>query len=124
MHKSSCSKYLLTACIAFSLALAASVFGQGVTTSAITGFISDKSGAPVSGATVTIVHVPSGTRAIAVTHSNGQYSVSGLRVGGPYTVTVAAKDAESATQSDIYLGLDHPQTVDLALSSGVVVLEA
>ena len=125
MHKSPRTKYLLTACIAFSLALATSVFGQGVTTSAITGFISDKTGAPVAGATVTIVHVPSGTRATAVTHSNGQYSVSGLRVGGPYTVTVAAKDAESATQSDIYLGLDHPQTVDLAISSsGVVVLEA
>src|SRR5277367_3215017 len=104
MHKSSCTKYLLAACIALSLTLASSVFGQGVTTSAINGFITDKSGTPVSGATVTVLHVPSGTRATTVTRASGQYAITGLRVGGPYTVSVTARGNEPGSQSDIYLG--------------------
>src|ERR1019366_9707601 len=116
MQKPSCSKYLLTAIIAFSLTLASSVFGQGVTTSEINGFVTDKTGTPVSGATVTVVHDASGTRASTVTRSSGQYSISGLRVGGPYTVTVAAKGFEASTQNEVYLGLDQAQTVDLTVS--------
>ncbi len=124
MHKSSRLVNLLAVCVAFSFAFASSAFGQGVTTSAINGFITSKSGAPVSGATVTVTHEPSGTHSTTVTRTSGQYSISGLRPGGPYTVTVTAKDNEPTTQNDIYLGLDHPQSVDLVLSSGIVVLEA
>jgi len=71
-----------------------------------------------------VVHDASGTRASTVTRSSGQYSISGLRVGGPYTVSVSAKGFEESTQHEIYLGLDHAQTVDLTVSSEVVVLEA
>lgn len=124
MQKSSLTKYLLAACIAFSLTLTSAVFGQGVTTSGITGLVTDKNGGALSGATVTAVHEPSGTRAATVTGSGGRYSITGLRVGGPYTVTITSKDNESTTQQDIYLGLDHPQTVDASLSTAVVVLEA
>jgi hypothetical protein len=124
MHKSSRTKYLLAALIAFSLSLASSVFGQGVTTSAINGTVTDKNGAPVSGATVTVLHEPSGTVSSTVTHGNGQYSISGLRVGGPYTVTVAPKGFEPSKQSEVYLGLDHPQEVDLSVTTEVVVMEA
>ncbi len=124
MHKPSRTKYLLTALIAFSLTLATSVFGQGVTTSAINGFVTDKNGAPVSGATITVLHDASGTVSSTVTHSNGAYSISGLRVGGPYTVSVSAKGFEASKQSEVYLGLDHPQEVDLSVSNEVVVMEA
>jgi hypothetical protein len=124
MHKSSRTKYLLTALIAFSLTLASSVFGQGVTTSAINGFVTDKTGAPVSGATITVLHDPSGTVSSTVSHANGAYSISGLRVGGPYTVSVSGRGFEPSKQSEIYLGLDHPQEIDLSVSNEVVVMEA
>ena len=124
MHTPSRTKYLLTALIAFSLTLTSAVFGQGVTTSAINGFITDKSGTPVSGATVTVTHVPSGSRSTAVTRSSGQYSITGLRVGGPYTVSVSSPGNQPASQGEVYLALDHPQSVDLTVSNEVVVLEA
>src|SRR5450432_3375920 len=65
-------------------------FGQGTTTAAVGGTVSNKDGSPVGGATVTIIHVESGTRAVTTTRANGQYNATGLRVGGPYTITATA----------------------------------
>ena len=60
------------------------------TTSAISGQITNEGGAPVAGASVTALHVPSGTRATVETDASGNYALRGLRIGGPYTVTVSA----------------------------------
>ncbi|MCX6932806.1 MAG: carboxypeptidase-like regulatory domain-containing protein, partial [Verrucomicrobia bacterium] len=89
-----------------ALALAPAAFAQGITTSAITGFVTDKQEKPVAGAAITAVHEPSGTRATAVTRANGQYNLSGLRVGGPFTISASAKDLVAEPQRDVYLGLD------------------
>ena len=124
MQKSSRTKYLLTALIAFSLSLASSVFGQGLTTAALNGTVTDRSGNPLSGATVTIVHVESGTKAVAVTRDNGQYNVSGLRVGGPYSVSAAKTNLETQDKQGIYISLDENAVVDFRLTSEVVTLEA
>ena len=59
-------------------------------TSALRGQITDTAGNAVSGATVTIVHAPTGTRSIQTTNAAGVYDARGLRVGGPYTVEVTA----------------------------------
>ncbi|MBU6269636.1 MAG: carboxypeptidase regulatory-like domain-containing protein, partial [Sphingomonadales bacterium] len=83
-------RYFLAASVAsltLATAIATPAFAQE-TTSAITGQVTDDSGAAVSGAKVTVVHVPSGTRSTATTDGTGNYSLRGLRVGGPYTVTV------------------------------------
>lgn len=59
-----------------------------VTTASIRGQVTDANGAAVSGASVTIVHTPSGSADTATTDANGVFSERGLRVGGPYTITV------------------------------------
>src|SRR5687768_4983129 len=86
-----------------SLAIAGAAFGQGITTSAISGFVNSAQGTPVAGATVTIVHEPSGTRATTTTRQNGQYNVSNLRVGGPYTVTVSGPGAPTTPNTNVFL---------------------
>lgn len=96
------------------LALAATAYGQGITTSAINGFVNNAQGAPVSGATVTAVHEPSGTRSTATTRANGGFELSNLRVGGPYTVTVSAPGVAIDAQRDIYV--EAGRAVDLTLS--------
>ncbi len=54
------------------------------TTAALRGVALDEAGAPIAGATVTIIHTPSGTKTTLVTDAAGVFDARGLRVGGPY----------------------------------------
>jgi hypothetical protein len=116
-------KWILAGAVALAFTAATSMFAQGVTTAAISGLVTDSSGNGVAGADVTIVHVASQTKAITVTRSNGEYDVSGLRPGGPYSVTVGGKGYQTETQEGVYLALDRAASVDFKLSSAVVTLE-
>jgi hypothetical protein len=118
-------KCLLVAGVAaLALALGTSAYAQGVTTSGINGFVTDKSGKPVSGAVITLLHEPSGTRATTTTHPNGQYTISGQRVGGPYTVSVSGKEFQPQSQKDVYLSLDQGQMINFEVSTEVIAMEA
>ncbi len=70
------------------------------TTSTIRGSVT-AGGAPVAGATVTIVNVPTGTTSTSVTDGNGGFIANGLRPGGPYTVSVAATGFAKTQVTDI-----------------------
>jgi hypothetical protein len=59
------------------------------TTSGINGIVTGADGKPVAGATVTIVHVESGSTNTVTTDAAGRYAARGLRAGGPYTITVS-----------------------------------
>ena len=62
-------------------------YSQGVTTGTITGVVMN-AGQPVSGAAVIAIHLPSGTSYEARSRTDGRFVVPGVRVGGPYSVTV------------------------------------
>jgi hypothetical protein len=100
------------------------MFGQGVTTSGVSGFVTDKDGKPIAGAGVTVVMVASGTRYTGMTRTTGQYTLSGLLPGGPYTVTATAPGFPPAERNDVYLTLGTTGAVDLALSTEIVKMEA
>ncbi len=73
--------------VAFFLMFAAVMQAQ-VTTSSMSGQVTDADGA-VIGATVVATHVPSGTTYGTVTNIEGRYNLNGMRVGGPYNVEVS-----------------------------------
>ena len=73
--------------LALMLLFTTSIMAQ-VTTSSINGKVV-AGNEDVIGATVTAVHVPSGTTYNAVTNSSGRYTIQGMRVGGPYKVTIS-----------------------------------
>ncbi len=118
------AKYLLSFLLAMSCFLTPTAWGQGITSSALSGYVSGPDGKTLSGATVVVVHEPTGTRATTETRANGQFNLSGLRVGGPYTVTVSSRTYRTETRSDVFLDLGAAQELSFSLSSEVVKLEA
>lgn len=92
------------------------------TTSEISGVVTDQNGA-VAGATVTALHVPTGTKATTLTRKDGRYNLPNLRVGGPYEVTVSFVGYKPETQSNITLLLGQEHNLDFKLSSQVQQLE-
>ncbi len=97
----------------FAVVLAAPMAQAQETTSQLSGFVVGDDGQPVAGAKVTIVHVPSGTTSTATTNASGQFSATGLRVGGPYRVTAQAEGMQEAAVEDLYTRLSERTSVTL-----------
>ncbi|MEO7052206.1 MAG: TonB-dependent receptor [Rhodanobacter sp.] len=88
---------------------------QNVTTSGVSGRVLDAKGQPVVGATVTIIHQPSGTTKSVVTDNDGRYTAQGLRVGGPFEIS--ANNAGQTIQRDnVYLQLGRPSSINLSMA--------
>jgi outer membrane receptor protein involved in Fe transport len=86
------------------------------TSAAISGRVVDSSGQPVAGATVQIVHVPSGTTKVVTTDASGRYSAQGMRVGGPFDVTVSKEGMTQSEKDDVYLRLAQDTDVSLIMA--------
>ncbi|HVL69246.1 MAG TPA: carboxypeptidase regulatory-like domain-containing protein [Vicinamibacterales bacterium] len=103
------------------LALPVLAAAQGVTTGSLSGVVKDAQEKPVAGATVLALHVPSGTTYEATTRPDGRYSIPGMRVGGPYSVTVApaagAAGFEAQTQDDVMINLGVGTDLDFIVRS-------
>jgi hypothetical protein len=89
-------------------------FGQGETTSAIVGRVSDASGAAVAGATVTAIHAETRTKREAVTDESGRFSFAQLKPG-LYSVSVEAAGFEAQRNEAVSAGLGQKQSVDFIL---------
>ncbi len=96
---------------------AAPVFAQS-TSAGVGGSVVGADGQPVAGAEVTITHVESGTVSRAVTDAGGRYVSRGLRVGGPYTITVNKAGVGTDTEDGVFLNLNQVSTVNAQLNTG------
>src|SRR5213593_4553611 len=95
---------------------------QGVTTAAIAGVVTDSSGAPLEAARVVAVHGPSGTAYAAVSRADGRFTIPGMRVGGPYRVSVALVGYRQEVQDEIQLTLGGTADLRFALARASVEL--
>jgi outer membrane receptor protein involved in Fe transport len=94
-----------TAVVVLALLGTTALYAQGVTTSSIRAVVKDPGGTPLAGARVTAVHTPSGTTYGGSTSQDGRVTIPGMRIGGPYQVTVAAIGFERQVRGEIYLTL-------------------
>ena len=106
--------------------LASITFGQ-VTTSGMSGKIYGTDKVTLPGATVVVVHTPSGTLYSTLTDNDGFFRISNMKVGGPYKITITYIGYSTFTKDDIMLSLgqtlslNQTLTVEAATISGVVV---
>src|SRR6266702_6510731 len=112
--------YALAAAAALS-AVTSTIEAQGVTTAAITGTVTDSTGARLDGARVIAVHGPSGTTYTATTRADGRFTIPGMRVGGPYKVSAALVGYRQEVQEGISLTLG--VTADLRFQLRQVAVE-
>ncbi|VXB45191.1 Oar protein [Luteimonas sp. 9C] len=117
-HRARLSKLSLGLIVALA---AAPAFAQ-TTSAGVGGQVTGAGGAPVTGAEVTIVHTESGTVSRATTDASGRYNARGLRVGGPYTITVTKAGEGTRTEDNVYLNLNQVNTVDAALTGDMTTL--
>ena len=112
----------LAASAAMLLASSA-LLAQGVTTAALAGTVSGPDGAGINGAIVSATHVPSGTSYARQTRPDGRYTITGMRVGGPYRINVRAVGFEP--QAHVVTTMDLGVTTDLSvqMSRAVVRLD-
>ena len=113
--------------IAVVLMCTTSIMAQ-ITTSGINGRVT-ADGDDVIGATIEAVHIPSGTRYMAVTNAKGMYSINGMRVGGPYEVKISYIGYETKVMKGITLVLAETYSLNTSLSEdaqqlGEVVVSA
>lgn len=95
-------------------AMLATLAQAQVTTSGMSGRVTDREGA-VIGATVVAVHVPSGTKYGTVTNQNGNFVLLGLRTGGPYKLEISYIGYENVVFDKITLQLGETSVFDAKL---------
>lgn len=94
-----------------------------VTTSSLSGQVTDDSGETLPGATVIAVHVPSGTQYACITNENGRYFIQGMRPGGPYTITYSFVGLNNEVFNDVQLSLGEDAKYNAQLKANTTELK-
>jgi hypothetical protein len=97
-------------------------WSQGATTAAMSGVITDKTGAGLPGATIIAVHNPTNTQYVAPTNSDGRFNIQNMRVGGPYTVKVTFVGYKDLVREGISLSLGQNLRFDQQLNDATTEL--
>jgi len=96
------------------LLMAGVAYGQGETTSAIVGQVTDATGAAIAGATITINSRATGVQRGAKSDEQGRFNFPQLQPG-TYSVTAAANGFQPQRLENVVSGLGQKQTVNFTL---------
>ncbi|NEU09428.1 TonB-dependent receptor [Flavihumibacter sp. R14] len=113
-------KFLLST---FVLLLTAFSMYAQVTTSSLTGTVSDQKGETLPGASVVAIHTPSGTRYSTAANVQGKFTILNMRVGGPYSVEVTYIGYEAKKTNDVFLKLGEPYVANLVMQESGTALQ-
>lgn len=105
-----------------AISLPDEIRAQGVTTSAISGTVTDDTGAPLPGANVVATHVPTGTQYGTTSDVNGAYNLVTLRPGGPYTVQFSFVGFRTVAETGINLRLGETRVLNVELQEAAAEL--
>jgi hypothetical protein len=109
---------------ALGAAGASRVAAQGVTTGGVSGVVTNSSGAGIESAQVQIVNTSTGARAGSLTRTNGLFNISGLEVGGPYTISVRRIGFQPSEKTGVRIALGQVVRIDLKMTEQTTTLSA
>ena len=95
------------------------MYGQTAVTGAITGTVSDASGAAITGASVEVVNTDTGVADETVTNDSGVYRFSSL-IPGTYTVKVKQANFAPSERPNLVVNVGTIVRVDVPLKVGTV----
>lgn len=98
-----------------------------VTSSALRGVLIDSQNKPIANETILVIHKPTGRTKTLTTTASGVFQVTGLSVGGPYTIKVTdGSKYNVADINNIILQLGRTESIEMKAneekSEGTVVL--
>ncbi len=96
------------------------VHAQVTTTAGVYGVVKDEGGQALAGASVTMVHEPTKTKVGTYARKDGRYTLTSLRVGGPYTLTVKLVGKQDFSLTIEKLQLAENRRVDVVLKESAV----
>ncbi|HKI77023.1 MAG TPA: carboxypeptidase regulatory-like domain-containing protein [Ignavibacteriaceae bacterium] len=105
---------------ALFLSLQSLGFAQVATTASISGTITDQNGNALPAASIIAVHVPTGTQYGTTSRTDGKYNLIGLKVGGPYEITISYVGYQKQTQTISKLELGQSFALDATMTETAV----
>ncbi|MDQ6902231.1 MAG: carboxypeptidase regulatory-like domain-containing protein [Bacteroidota bacterium] len=93
-----------------------------VTTSSITGSIKNSKEVPLVKATIRATHIPSGSVYTSVSQANGRFTLSNMRVGGPYKIEISYVGYNPEVYNNLHLELGAPLSLDAVLEESSTTL--
>src|SRR5258706_13183383 len=86
-----------------------------LTTATLSGIVRDSKGIALPSASITVEFPDGGIRQALITRADGRFTVSNLRVGGPYRDTVNHVSYQKAASDNILLELGLNNTIEFKI---------
>ena len=102
--------------LSLSMLLVTLLVHAQVTTSSLTGTVLEPDGQPAIGTSIKAIHTPSGSTYSTLTNVNGRFTISNMRVGGPYTVEITYIGFQPTKYEGVTLQLGQPFVLNSTLS--------
>jgi hypothetical protein len=94
-----------------------------VTSSSISGKITDANRAALAGATVVATHVPSGAQYYSVADANGNYRLLNIRPGGPYRLEFRMVGFQTTVENNVSATLGETKILNVRMNEEAIGLD-
>lgn len=94
-----------------------------VTTSGVTGVVTQSGGQFTPGATIKATHTPSGTVYSSSANESGRFNLANMRVGGPYRIEVSYVGQDPVVYEGIYLQLGEPFVLNATFGDNMMGID-
>jgi hypothetical protein len=103
--------------------LSATIASAQVTTATLSGYVKDAKGEALQLATITVEFIDAGIKQVVITKSDGRFTVSNLRVGGPYKIQIEHVSYKKVTMENVVLELGLNNSVEVIMEEKEQIID-